>query len=207
MSAVDVPADRAFAFVERETGFTRADLAGRSRRPGLVRSRALFAWALRHHQVSFPRIARALARERAAALELFKVAQDLRVIDGEFAARCANYALDHAPEGPLVYARIIAFIADELGVDRNGLLDARGTKAATEARAMFVWAMRRFRKPQLSYDRIGSLIGIRQGDTARRLDLVSNQLRRDNADFALSCERLIAVLLREKEAQDERSRH
>jgi hypothetical protein len=205
VSALDVPAERAFAFVQRETGFSRADLAGRSRRPGLVRSRALFAWALRHHRVSFPRIADALQRERRAAFALFKVAEDLRTVDPDFAARCAGYALDHAPQGPVIYARIVAFIADELGVDRAGLMDARGTKAATEARAMFVWAMRRFRKPQLSYDRIGSLIGIRHGDTARRLDLVSDELRRGNADFALSCERLIGALLETKEAIDERS--
>jgi hypothetical protein len=201
---LDVPVERAFAFVERATGARRAALLSRSRK--WVRSRALFAWALRHHNVSYPRIGEALARDRSAAVQLARVAQDLRRVDPEFAAKCDGYAVTTAHSGPLLFARVVLFIEQELGVDREGLCGKRQLKHELEARAMFAWAMRRFRKPQLSWARIGAMID-HDRTSAANLDLLSDRLRRDNADFALSCDRLIEHLLQHKEATDGRTSH
>lgn len=88
---IDVPAERAFAFVEREMGFGRRDLVSRSRRAGLVRSRAMFAVVLARVGVSKARIAKALHREQFAAANLVRVGKDLLKIDPTFAEKCARF--------------------------------------------------------------------------------------------------------------------
>lgn len=201
---VDVPAVRAFSFVQRELGFGPSDLASRSRRPGLVRARALFAWTLRHQHVSYPRIGKALERDRSAVINLVRVAKDLRRVDLGFLAQCDRYAVETAPSGALMFGHIVAFIEAELGVDRDGLSAKRRLSEQLEARAMFVWAMRRFRRPQLSYARIGTMID-HYGSSALNLDQLASRLMRDNADFALSCDRLIDHLIQLKEAANGRA--
>ncbi len=190
---IDVAAELAFKFVERETGFGRSELAGRSRRAGLVRSRAMFAWALRHNQASYARIGRALERDRDEAFALAKVARELRKVDPHYAARCDAWALQALPQGSLVAGRIVRFIETDMAVERAALAGSRVFKAELEARAMFVWAMRTFRKPLLSYGRIGAMIG-REGDNAQVLERLSARLRRENADFAAACGKLIEEL-------------
>lgn len=88
---IDVPAERAFEFVQAEFGVSATLLGNARRRAGLVRPRALFAWVLRQGKVSYPRIGRALNVDPQAAASLARVAQDLRTIDPEFAQRCDRF--------------------------------------------------------------------------------------------------------------------
>jgi hypothetical protein len=203
---VDAAAELAFKFVERETGFGRSELAGRSRRAGLVRSRAMFAWALRHNQVSYARIGRALERDRDEAFELARIARNLRKVDPNYAARCDAWAVDALPKGQQISGQIVAFIESEMDVDRAELAGSRTCKAEIEARAMFVWAMRAFRKPQLSWRRIGAMIG-RDGDNAHHLERLSARLQRDNADFAAACGKLIEHLAQQGGCAHGRTSH
>lgn len=88
--------DLAFAFVERETGLTSAQLRSSRRSANFTAARALLVWIARTYcpaEASYPRIGRWLEKDHTSILHLWnEIVPRLRTNDANFTVRCARFA-------------------------------------------------------------------------------------------------------------------
>ena len=88
--------------------------------------------------------------------------------------------------------RAMRFVLDEFGITLDDLLSSSRRKELAEARSLFVWIIRSYR-PSVSYQTIGSWIGIRHHTSVIEAHARAVRLRLSNADFDDACERFAAL--------------